>query len=76
MKQEYTVTGDRFIGNVHHEDGDKVSLTDAEAKYLAPPYGNAVAPVVVAADPVVPVVEDVTQPAPDLVDPVDQDDDE
>lgn len=44
QKSDYVVQQGRFVLGVWHEKGDVVALTDRQAKYLAPPYGNDVAP--------------------------------
>lgn len=38
----YTAQADGFILGTFYRKGEPVSLTDAQAKYLAPPYGSDV----------------------------------
>lgn len=39
---EYAATRSGFVLGTYYSEGEMVPLTDAQAKYLAPPYGDAV----------------------------------
>lgn len=55
----YKAKNTGFILGTHYNAGEAVSLTEAQAKYLAPPYGSDVE-VVPAAGP-----EPAAEPAPE-----------